>query len=137
MKLGSKIIAALTFASLVVACGVTLVGTGRETALGAGGQVSPFVPTVSAGANVSTTTSSVILATSTSRTYAVIVNDGTLPVYLALRNGAPATHQSGIRLSAGEAYEIRDVNLYAGAVSAIASTTGVTATNTQVTVTGN
>lgn len=71
-----------------------------------------------------TTTSSQILATSSSRVYAAIVNDGANPIYLNLNGDKPATLYEGIRLNAnGGVYEIiAGENGYFGGVQAITST---------------
>lgn len=66
------------------------------------------------------TASTVVLATSTGRQYAVLVNDGANPIYLGF--GKAAVVGQGIRLNAtGGSYEINYENLYVGAINAIAS----------------
>lgn len=67
-------------------------------------------------------TSVQILATSTARSYAIISNDSSVPVYLSLNNGIAATAHSGIFLAASSTYTINNVNDYIGGISAI--TTG-------------
>lgn len=69
---------------------------------------------------VSTTTSTRIMATS-SRQYAIIVNDSSATIYLSLNGDAPAVPYKGIRLNAGGgSYEFNSENLYQGSVQAIA-----------------
>jgi hypothetical protein len=76
-------------------------------------------PTTSTFATV-LTTNTLVLATSSSRQYAAIVNDGANPVYLSIYSGAVA--DSGILLVAnGGSYEINDQNLFTAAVYGIAS----------------
>jgi len=68
-----------------------------------------------------TTSSTDILASSTPRQYAAIVNDGSNVVYLNF-NGATAVANSGLRLNAnGGTFEITSENLYKGQITAIAS----------------
>lgn len=67
------------------------------------------------------TSSGVIMATSTGRSYALIINDGASTVYLGF-NGNPAVLGQGVRLTAqGGSFEIDNQNMYTGAVTAIAS----------------
>lgn len=80
-----------------------------------------------------TTSSSQILATSTSRVYAAIVNDGANPVYISLA-GSPAIAGSGIRLNAlGGSYEINFSNLVISGITAISTggSSNVTVTASQ------
>ena len=65
-----------------------------------------------------TGTSSVVLAANPARRYAVFVNDGSIPIYIALDD--TAVMNKGIRLNAnGGSYEIGFNNFYVGVVSAI------------------
>lgn len=67
-----------------------------------------------------TTSSSVVLATSTGRLYAAIVNDSANTVYLGI--GTPAVIGKGIRLNAnGGSYEINESNQFQGPVYGISS----------------
>lgn len=69
---------------------------------------------------VASTTATRILATS-SRQYALIVNDSPYNVYLALNGDVPAKAYEGIRINAhGGSYEITSENLYTGSIQAIA-----------------
>lgn len=79
--------------------------------------------TVSTSSQLSITTSSgLVLATSSTRQYVAIVNDGSNVVYLSLNNDVGAVVSSGIRLNAsGGSYEINQDNLYTGAIRAIAT----------------
>lgn len=70
------------------------------------------------------TSSSVIVATSSARSYLVLVNDSANTVYLSL--GTPAVGSQGIRLNgSGGSYEMDSEGLYPGAVHCIASSTSV------------
>jgi len=61
-----------------------------------------------------------VLGSNPSRTYAVLVNDGTDPIYLGM--GAPATVNRGIRLNAnGGTYEITSINPWHGEIYAVGS----------------
>jgi len=68
------------------------------------------------------TTSGTVLAANTGRRYAHIQNNGTYRVHLNL--GATAVLDHGIKLAAGEHYEINDNNRYTGVISGISATTG-------------
>ena len=77
-------------------------------------------------ANVDTT----VLAANPNRQFAVFVNDGDEPIYLALTD--TAAMNQGLRLNAaGGAYEINLTNLYTGEVSAICASGGMTLTVTE------
>lgn len=79
-------------------------------------------PTVISSATVGTG-STLVLASSTARLYAVIVNDSADPVYLAIGNAAVSG--KGIRLNAnGGSYEMDSLNLFTGAVNAISGGSG-------------
>lgn len=67
-----------------------------------------------------TTASSTILAANPNRKEALIINTGTVDVFLS--RGGTAVAGRGIVLKAGgSAYEINNSNLYKGAINAIAS----------------
>ncbi len=69
------------------------------------------------------TESTLVLASSTARLYAVIVNDSSDSVYLSIGNSA--VKGMGIRLNAsGGTYEINSLNLFTGAVNAISGGSG-------------
>ncbi len=87
--------------------------------------------TVSTGISVAGT-SVTLLGASSSRQYAVFVNDGSVPLYISLDgNAAVAGH--GIRLNAnGGSYEINSLNQFISQVNAITAGTTV-----NVTVTAN
>lgn len=73
-----------------------------------------------ASTTVSTSASTQVVATSTSRRYLAIVNDGPGDVYLNIGNNAVLG--KGILLKAdGGSYEVNAENLFTGAVNAIAS----------------
>lgn len=77
----------------------------------------------------SSTASTLILATSTSRLYAIIGNNSpTASIFLSLTGGGAAEQNKGIRLAPGEKYEINALNLYTGAIYARASTTSASTT---------
>lgn len=66
------------------------------------------------------TSNTTLLATSTSRIYAAIVNDSANTIYIAL--GYTAVGSNGIRLNAnGGSYELDSSNMYTGIVTCIAS----------------
>jgi len=66
------------------------------------------------------TVSTEILALNTNRLYALIVNNSTSSVYLAL--GVPAVLNKGIRINAnGGSYEIKTDNLFNGAINGISA----------------
>lgn len=81
---------------------------------------APSILKTATNTNVSVLTSSTtILANRTSRSHAVIVNDGTNVVYLSL--GATAVANKGIRLNpSGGSYEINEQNLFIGEINGIA-----------------
>lgn len=71
-----------------------------------------------------TGSSAIVLARNPNRRYAILTNDGTVPIYLAL--GPTAEVNKGIRLNAdGGAYEINWTNYYVGDISAISDGTAV------------
>lgn len=73
---------------------------------------------------VVTTSSTLVAATSTARQYLTIVNDSANTVYIS--EGQAAVGSNGIRLNAsGGSYEINALNLYTGAIYAIASSTSI------------
>jgi len=79
--------------------------------------------------SVKSSTSTTVLPLDTGRRYAVIVNDSANTIWLKL--GSAATANSGIRLNAnGGAYEINEMNLYKGIITAIASSSTSTLTVT-------
>lgn len=77
-----------------------------------------------------TTTSGTVLATSTSRQYAIIANHTGNPIFCNLDNGKPATTYSGVLIGTSTPYVISPElnNLYIGAINCI--TTQGTATTT-------
>ena len=78
---------------------------------------------------VASTTSTLVLATSTARTYAIIGNNSTTnSLFLSLTGGGAAVVNRGIKLLPGEKYEINALNLYIGAIYAIASTSPASST---------
>lgn len=84
-------------------------------------QANLFLTVATSSGMIVTTSSSLVTASSTSRSYYVIVNDGSNTVYLQF-NDKDATVGSGLRLNAGGgSYEINPDNLYRGAIRAIAS----------------
>jgi len=84
-------------------------------------QSNLFLTVATSSGMTVTTSSSLVTASSTNRSYYVIVNDGSNTVYLQF-NDKDATVGSGIRLNAnGGSYEINPDNLYRGAIRAIAS----------------
>lgn len=77
----------------------------------------------------SSTASTLILATSTARTYAIIGNNSaTASLFLSLTGGGAAVVNKGVKLLPGEKYEINALNLYIGAIYAIASSTSASTT---------
>ena len=70
--------------------------------------------------------SKVILEEDLRRGYAFIQanHSNTGVIYIALNQGEDAVVEAGIALSAGAAYEINAVNLYVGAITAIATAEG-------------
>lgn len=110
----------------IVGIGLVAVGlffvfnVNHKTEAPLGASNAPTILKTATNTNVSVLTSSTtILANRTSRSHAVIINDGTNIVYLAL--GATAVANKGIRLNAnGGAYEINDQNLFIGAINGIA-----------------
>lgn len=92
-----------------------------KNSLGAGGQNTSFSSfsnqtVVLASASAST----LLLATSSSRQYALVTNDSTsTSIYLGMTGGGPARAGDGVMLRAGGSYEIKDVNLYTGAIYVI------------------
>ncbi len=95
-----------------------------EKALGAGGQ-NTFIDKFTDSTEVlaSTTASTLLLATSTSRQYAIIGNNSaSSTIYLSLTGGGAAVVNKGVMLVAGASYEIKDSNLYTGAIYVITKT---------------
>lgn len=89
---------------------VTLSGAGAE-----------FYTVASSSAITVQTSSTLVTATSTARSYLAIVNDGSNVVYLNFDDKA-AVANSGVRLNAnGGTLELNSENLYKGAIRAIAS----------------
>ena len=88
---------------------------------GSGGSSAPvFATTVTETITPVTTSSSVILAANPSRKDALIINMGTVDVFLS-RSGTSVLNQGIILKAGGSVYEINSTNLYRGAISAIAS----------------
>lgn len=81
---------------------------------------TPVITSVTETAPSVTTTSSTILAANFNRKEALIINTGTVDVFLS--RGGTAVVGRGIVLKAGgSAYEINGSNLYRGAINAISS----------------
>lgn len=101
-----------------------------QSALGAGNQNTTFSAlSDSTEVLVSASASTLVLATSSSRSYAIIGNNsGASTIFLSLTGGGAASVNKGIALRPGEKYEIRDVNLYTGAIYAFASSTAASTT---------
>ena len=77
--------------------------------------------------SVATTTASEVLAAKGGRLYARIDNpDGTNPVYCVFGETSDAADGKGIKIEAGESYEIRPNDLYTGKISCIATGAPVT-----------
>lgn len=78
---------------------------------------------------LTTTSSTLVLATSTARTYANIGNNSSNSyIFLSLTGGGAAVVNKGVRLAPGEKYEINALNLYIGSIYAIASSTSASTT---------
>lgn len=74
-----------------------------------------------------TTSSTLVLATSTGRQYAYLVNDSaSATVYLSMNKGAAAVLYSGIALKPGMSYTINTTNGYIGAIYGIGTTSATT-----------
>ncbi len=70
---------------------------------------------------VAVTSDIMLVGSSTSayqRAYTSICNDSSQVVYLGLNGDKQVTQSNGIRLNAGNCYEITDQNLYTGAIRA-------------------
>lgn len=117
-------------AVVVTTAGTVFVSTQKSNiALGAGSNNTQiFSFSDSTEVNVSASVSTLLLATSSSRQYARFSNNSNSVLFLALTAGGPAQMNKGIRIGVGESYELRDVNLYLGAVYAIASSTAASTT---------
>ena len=77
--------------------------------------------------SVATTTASEVLAAKGGRLYVRIDNpDSTNPVYCVFGATSDATAGKGIKIEAGESYEIGPGNLYTGKISCIATGADVT-----------
>lgn len=73
------------------------------------------------------TGSTLILATSSARQYAILVNDSPIyTIYLSMNKGAPAALYSGIALKPGTSFTINANNGYIGAIYGIATTSATT-----------
>ena len=79
--------------------------------------------------SVATTTASEVLAAKGGRLYARIDNpDGTNPIYCVFGATSLAAVNKGIKIEAGESYEIRPNNLYTGKISCIGAASGADVT---------
>lgn len=114
------ILSIIILAIIITVSAVVAIKNQSPLTLGATVTSSFYTSNVSVDRGVTVGTSStLVLATSTGRTYAVIVNDSANVVYLSL--GHNATTTSGIRLNAsGGSYEINNNNLFIGAINAVA-----------------
>lgn len=98
------------------------VGTGTAASNWGGTVFNSYTGVTSAtnGAYTATTTTGTLLASNTSRKFALISNDGTADVYLGF--ATTAAINSGYRLNAnGGAMELTGPSLYTGVISAITS----------------
>lgn len=87
----------------------------------AGGLINNYQSlTTSTSILVSSTTATTLLATSTDRVYAAIVNQSGASIFLNLKANAIAKKYEGIYLAPGGSYEITFDNLYTGPITAIA-----------------
>lgn len=120
-NIGSLIGAFAVLVLLLIIWGFSPAATRPDAALGAGNQ-NTLISKMTVSTEVLVNTSStLILATSTGRQYAVITNNSaSTNIYLSLTGSAAVINQ-GIPLKAGEKYEIKDTNLYFGPVYAIAA----------------
>lgn len=92
------------------------------------GEINRYTTGVANTSVLCNTSSTLLLATSSGRQYAAIVNDGSTNIYLELSTG-PAVLYEGIRLnSGGGSYEINLDNLYTGPVYCIAATSAASTT---------
>jgi hypothetical protein len=116
-----NIILALVIGALGAVGGGLIVSHNQQQEPTAGGLGALITGPLTSASSTVTTTSSQVLATSTSRIYAAIVNDGSNSVYLSV--GVNAVAGKGILLTAnGGSYEINDQNLITGGIYAITST---------------
>ena len=77
--------------------------------------------------SVATSTATEVLVAKGGRLYTRIDNpDGTNPVYCVFGETSDAADGKGIKIEAGESYEIRPNNLYTGKISCIATGADVT-----------
>lgn len=108
----------LSCVAVMAAFALSAVIDSARTAHGAGSlNTIIFRMSDSTAALGSTTGSTLLLATSTSRSYAVFTNlSTTSQVYLSLGGGTPARRFEGVTIAPQGTYEIRDANLYTGAV---------------------
>lgn len=117
-------ILAIAVTALVVS-GMALLD--RNGALGSS-SINSFSGTMRNG-SVAITSTTVAVATSTTRAWLLIVNDGANTVYCS--KAATATASEGIRLNAsGGSYEINAENQYQGTISCVTSGGTVTSTLT-------
>jgi len=81
-----------------------------------------FGSATNATTSVATSTATEVLSANSGRLYALISNqDSTNPVYCVFGATSTAAVNKGIKIEAGEYYEITPQNLYTGKVSCIAS----------------
>lgn len=114
-----KIGFAVLFATMIATYGFQVHKSNAPTAVGQSYNI--LKANVSKGVTVSGSTTK-ILDASSGRTYAVIVNDGTVPVYLSV-DGNPAVAHAGIRLNpSGGSYEINSLNQFVSQLNAITAT---------------
>lgn len=91
-----------------------------------GGISIPFNRVSTSASSTVGTTAVEVLSANTGRIYAVFTNDGSDDVYLNLGATTTSAVGMGIRLNAGGgSYEINDLNLYTGEVSAISESAGI------------
>lgn len=103
----------------------------RAEATAGGSDTTIIKATTAASTTVSASASTQIMATSTSRVYAMICNDDPSDI-LFLNFGNNAALDKGIRVSAGNCFEIGRGNRFTGAVNGIASSTAINVSQIEV-----
>lgn len=117
-----KTVIAIATIAAIVAFWAYVVSTGGAINLGSTTVAqNSYLPTT--GSSTVTTSSTVVLATSTGREYAIITNDSANTLYISI--GSPAVVGKGIRLGTttgdSRSYEIKGDNLFQGPVYGIST----------------
>ena len=119
-KLTASVVSALLSGSALLLLLAQLLLSSQTELKNLGGGLDLFKTATSSAIEVGSS-STLVIATTTHRSYLAIVNDSANVVYLMF-DDRPAVLNKGMRLNAnGGSFEVNDENLYKGAIRAIAS----------------